>query len=108
MKKVILRTLSHPFEGEMLKDILKTINVDCWISNQNGPEKMSNYLGEKAGETYLYVLEKDVDLAENFLSAELRDPEPLEELPPMAFPYWIIPSFGLILLLFFLIQSRGV
>lgn len=107
MEKVIIRTLSHPFEGELLKDMLKNIGIDSWVSDANGPQKMENYFGDKAGETYLFVLKKDLEAAEEYLSAEIQVPETLEMELPMKFPYWIIPAFTLMLLFFVVIQRCG-
>lgn len=47
MNKVVLRALSHPFEGEMLKDMLKGIEIESWVADENGPQNMDTYLGIK-------------------------------------------------------------
>jgi len=104
MEKKVLRVLSHPFEGEMLKDMLKNIGIDAWVSDQSGPHKVENYLGQKAGDTLLLVLEKDYDEAKAYLEAEIIEPDYQEAVPMMKFPYWIIPAIALILIFFALLQ----
>lgn len=106
MKKVILRDLSHPFEGEMLKDMLKGIDIKSWVADENGPQNMETYLGIKKEKTYIFVNEEDFQAADSFLSAQIKEEMPVEGvLPPVRFPYWIIIGFTMMILIGFLAQE---
>jgi hypothetical protein len=106
MNTMILRELSHPFEGEMLRDMLKGIEIESWVADKNGPQNMEAYLGIKKEKTYLFVKEEDFQVANDFLNAEIQDTMPIERvLPPVRFPYWIIIGFTLMLLIGFIAQK---
>lgn len=101
MSRIKLKTVSHRFEADMLKDMLKQIDVEVFISDHNNPEKMDVYLGQKPDGVELYVEENQLEDAKAFLEAQPEETTIEETVKPvMKFPYWIIGGFGIMLLIF--------
>ncbi|MBN2794033.1 MAG: DUF2007 domain-containing protein [Clostridia bacterium] len=104
MNLVKLKTVSHIFEGEMIKDMLAEIGIEVFLADQNTPEHMDIYLGYEGEGVLILVDEKDLDQANTFLEADKKVEDPVVEVTenPMKFPYWIWIGFAAMLFIFIL------
>lgn len=102
MNLVKLKTVSHIFEGEMIKDMLAEIGIEVFLADQNTPEHMDIYLGYEGKGVLILVDENDLEQATAFLEAEEKMENQEEEVieQPMKFPYWIWFGFALMILIF--------
>lgn len=102
MKYVKLKTVSHRFEAEMIQDMLKQIDIQVEIADQNTSENMDIYLGYEGDGVHIYIDETRLEEAQAFLDAvpEISEQTTTEKTVP--FPYWIIGGFVIMLIIFIL------
>lgn len=100
MKLVKLTSVSHIFEGEMIKDMLSEMNIQVYLADQNTPEHMDIYLGYEGDGVLVLVDEANLEEAKSYLSSAEEQTDGFEYTEDIKFPHWIWIGFLLMLTIF--------
>lgn len=103
--RVVLKHVSHLFEAEMIVDLLKQIEVEAYISVQNGPENMDQYLGSENKGVDVLVEEEKLERAIEFLDqSEIENIETDEiKKMPKPFPFTFTAIFTVAIVVFYIL-----